>query len=121
MGRDSLGRERRLIGWARDRAKKSGVPCTITIDDIEIPKECPVLGIALFSGDGVSCDNSPTIDRIVPEVGYVPGNVIVISNRANRVKSNATWFELTQLVDFYEEHITQHWMKEKPNEGISSL
>lgn len=106
-----LTRQKNLLRWARGRAELNGVSFSLTVDDIEIPEFCPVLGIPLFHGDGVSCDNSPTVDRIVPEVGYVPGNIIIISNRANRVKSNASWLELRKLVEFYEEHITQHWMR----------
>ena len=34
-------------------------------------------------------DNSPTLDRIIPERGYVKGNVVVISALANRIKTNA--------------------------------
>lgn len=55
---------------------------------------CPVLGIPIFSGRGKQIDNSPNLDRIVPEKGYVPGNVRVISAKANRIKSNATAEEL---------------------------
>lgn len=111
MERNTLARERRLLSWSRDRSKRTGVPNTLEIEDIKIPEVCPVLGIPLFYGDGVSCDNSPTIDRIVPEVGYVPGNIIVVSNRANRIKSNASWRELQMLTRFYEKYITERWMK----------
>jgi hypothetical protein len=40
--------------------------------------------------------NSPSLDRIVPEVGYIDGNVRVISDRANRLKSNRTLVQLTE-------------------------
>lgn len=111
MGGDSLIKQKNLLRWARGRAELKGLPFNLEIKDIHIPEFCPVLGIPLFCGEGVSCDNSPTIDRIVPEVGYVSGNIIVISSRANRIKSNATWLELQRLVEFYENHITQHWMR----------
>lgn len=38
--------------------------------------------------------NSPSLDRIVPERGYVAGNLRVISNRANTLKNNATIDEM---------------------------
>ena len=38
--------------------------------------------------------SSPSLDRIIPELGYVPGNVQVISHQANTMKSNATLKEL---------------------------
>ena len=46
-------------------------------------------------------DNSPTLDRIVPELGYVPGNVAVISWKANRLKGNNTDPELFEKVAKY--------------------
>lgn len=47
-------------------------------------------------------DNSPTLDRIIPELGYVKNNIIVISFRANRIKCNATIDELKKITNFYE-------------------
>lgn len=43
-------------------------------------------------------NNSPTIDRINPKLGYIKGNVWVISNKANRFKNDATLEELELLV-----------------------
>lgn len=34
-------------------------------------------------------------------MGYVPGNVVVISHRANCIKYNATMQELCAVVSFY--------------------
>lgn len=39
-------------------------------------------------------EDSPSIDKVIPELGYVRGNVWVISNKANRIKNNATLEEL---------------------------
>ena len=53
-------------------------------------KRCPVLGILYKTGvDKRPIDTSPTLDRIDPKRGYVPGNVVVISLLANRIKSTA--------------------------------
>lgn len=46
-------------------------------------------------------DNSPTLDKIEPALGYVPGNIIVISGRANRLKADATIDELRAIASFY--------------------
>ena len=88
---------------ARRRAQKAEVPFGITKDDITIPTHCPILGIPLVRalGRGGPSDNSPTLDRVRPEEGYVPGNVIVISLRANRIKSDATVQELRDIASFY--------------------
>lgn len=37
---------------------------------------------------------SPSLDRLIPERGYVPGNVAVISWRANTIKSNADYRQI---------------------------
>jgi hypothetical protein len=73
----------------------------LTISDVVIPSRCPVLGIAMRPGAGRLCDTSPTLDRIDNTKGYVPGNVMVISYKANRIKSNATPEELRLVADFY--------------------
>jgi len=82
-----------LLGGARKRAKLFGIPLEIGLSDIVIPERCPVLGIALVRGDRPT-PASPSLDRIDPRRGYVPGNVQVISTRANRMKSDASLAEL---------------------------
>lgn len=89
----------RMVALARHRARQQGVPFLIRPDDVMIPTHCPVLGRRLrFSG---SLDDSPSIDRIIPGLGYVPGNVLVVSTRANRIKSDAGVHELTAIAKFY--------------------
>ena len=72
------------------------------MEDIVIPKKCPVLGIRLRQWRGYPRPSSPSLDRIVPRKGYVPGNVCVISHRANMLKGDATWSELKKLARFME-------------------
>lgn len=79
------------------KAIKKGVHFDITMDDIEVPTVCPLLGIPLSHSKGQQSDSSPTFDRIIPELGYVPGNVLIISDRANRMKSNASLEEIQLL------------------------
>lgn len=91
---------RYLFLHAQARAKKAGIVFTLSRDDIVIPEFCPVLGLKLEWGVGRRASanrNSPSVDRIVPELGYVPGNVRVISNRANHLKNNATAAELMRV------------------------
>ena len=91
----------RLFEGARSRAKAAGVEFTITLDDVRavFPADwvCPVLGIAMRHGQGTSHDASPTLDRINPEWGYTPGNIAVMSYRANRAKGALTAAELEQI------------------------
>lgn len=86
-----------MLGQAKLRARKKGFPFSLQVSDIDIPDACPVLGIALRRGSGRLQDNSPTPDRIDNDKGYVKGNVIVISYKANRMKSNATPDEVRLL------------------------
>lgn len=89
---------------ARARAKAKGLPFSITRNDIDIPDICPALGIPLFTRDGSgTCDNSASLDRIIPSLGYVPGNVIVISMKANAIKHNATASEIIAVGNWLSE------------------
>lgn len=83
-----------MLCAARLRAKRDGVRFAIVKADIVVPEFCPALGIRLSVTKGKPGDGSPTIDRFIPARGYVPGNVAVISHRANRIKNNASLFEL---------------------------
>lgn len=90
-----------LLNTASQRAKKRGVPFSITVDDIKIPDTCPALGFPLVIASGKVAFNSATLDRIVPELGYVPGNVIVVSMLANQIKSSATPEQIMKVAQFY--------------------
>jgi len=84
---------------AKARATEKNVPFNLTEDDIIIPTFCPLLGIELQISSGSTAPNSPSLDRIIPELGYVKGNVMVISHRANTIKNNATLVELQTIVE----------------------
>jgi hypothetical protein len=79
---------------ARSRARRRGLPFTITLDDIVVTSHCPLLGVEMKPGLATASPLSPALDRIVPHLGYVPGNVVVVSHRANFIKNNATVDEL---------------------------
>ena len=90
---------------ARARARHAGVPFELSEEDFEIPPVCPVLGMVLKPGRGRRgpTEASPTLDRITPSRGYVRGNIVVVSWRANRLKSDATMLELETIVRWYRE------------------
>lgn len=75
---------------AKRRALKHGLDFSIEVDDISIPTQCPVLG-TLFEPLTMY---SASLDRIDSSGGYVPGNVQVISRKANAMKNDATAEEL---------------------------
>lgn len=87
-----------LLHGAKSRAKKAGFPFSITREDVPLPTHCPVLGIEIQYGGGKGFNpSSPSIDKIIPALGYVPGNVRVISYRANELKKDATPEELMKV------------------------
>ena len=102
MARKTRGTpESRMRGRVKYRAKKLGIPYSLKHGDVAIPDVCPVLGIKLVVNRGGRKGyhpDSPSLDRIVPELGYVPGNVRVISARANLLKNDATVSELEAVL-----------------------
>lgn len=92
-----------ILCGIKARAKRHNIPFDLAHEDIVVPSCCPVLGIPLRIGDGFAADNSPSVDRIIPAVGYVRGNIRIISHKANTIRSNATLEELKMLVKFLEE------------------
>ena len=100
--------ERYLVKHARCRAAKLGVEFNLTEADIKVPSVCPVFGTPLVWGvgrRGAQNHNSPSLDRLDPSRGYVKGNVRVISNRANRLKNDATAAELRAIADYIDREL----------------
>lgn len=93
-----------IVRRARVRARRKGLPCNISRQDIAIPATCPVLGIPIFKAKGVTHPGSPSLDRINNDLGYVRGNVRVISYRANSLKSNATIAEMELVLKDLHAH-----------------
>jgi hypothetical protein len=93
---------RLLLVNARDRAKRFEVPFSVVEEDIQIPEVCPVLGIPVLRGSSGRSDSSPSLDRIVPLLGYALGNIAVISDRANRLKSDGTAEEHQKIADWMD-------------------
>jgi hypothetical protein len=78
---------------ARCRARKRGLRFELAEASITVPSVCPVLGIPIRPG-GPRSPSSPSLDRIRPARGYIPENVRVISDRANRLKGDRTRLQL---------------------------
>jgi len=99
-------RRRRLFNSIKHRAKKRNIPFNITLDDIIIPEKCPVLGTPLrfteLNQAMTHRENTPSVDRIVPSLGYTKGNITVISHKANRIKADASIDEVRKLLQWME-------------------
>lgn len=90
---------KRMLYSAKKRAKEKNLPFNIEESDINIPEYCPYLGIKLtfHSPRGQSRQHGASLDRIFPDLGYVKGNVEVISHLANTMKNDAS---ITELQNF---------------------
>lgn len=95
-------RESFLLHQTKYRAKKVGLPFNLTVEDIVIPERCPMLGLELEWASGKRTDSSPSLDRRTPALGYIKGNVQVISWRANRIKNDATPEELMKIAKYMQ-------------------
>ena len=99
---------RRKISSSRSTAKKraelKGLDFNLTTDYLFkiFPKDhrCPVFKTKMeWLGDKLS---SPSIDRIIPDLGYVEGNVAYISGYANTLKLHRTPDVLRKIATYVE-------------------
>ena len=86
---------------AKRRASDLNLPFDITYKDIVIPEVCPILNIQLSNTDR---ETTPSLDRIIPSLGYTKNNIQVISMRANRLKNDGTLAEFQAIVSYLESH-----------------
>lgn len=84
------------------RAKK--YEFSIKFEDLEWPSHCPILGIPLEYENAfdVRTEGSVSFDRIDSSKGYIPGNVRIISWRANRIKNDGTSEEHRKIADYMD-------------------
>ena len=75
---------------------------SILINDIQWPTHCPILGIELDYFADHRVENSVSFDRLDPTKGYIPGNVIITSWRANRIKNDGTAEEHRRIACFID-------------------
>ena len=89
----------------KKRAKANNVPLKIDkeylLEIFPTNKICPVFGIKMSFG-GNDRRNSPSVDRLIPELGYVPKNVVWVSQEANQLKSDRTSSELRAIANWIE-------------------
>lgn len=92
---DKMSREKQMLHTSYCNAKRRGIIHTIKVGDLKFPTHCKYLGIKLdYSRSGKRDRYGPSLDRIDSSLGYIPGNVQIISDLANSMKQNATVQEL---------------------------
>jgi hypothetical protein len=77
---------------ARSRASSLKVPCDIDEDYLESiwTDTCPVLGIPISISTPRGEPGAAELDRFDPFKGYVKGNVVFLSRKANNLKNQLT-------------------------------
>ena len=92
---------------AKKRAQKDNVPFDITTTYLQTiaGDECPIFRTPFVWGQsklghGKSLENGPQLDKIIPELGYVAGNVAFISHKANRIKGEGSMVEHYAIADW---------------------
>ena len=99
-------KEKWMCNTSKVRAKQKNLPFNLSTEYLkEIWPEdnkCPALGITMKKGDFCVTDHSPTLDRIIPKLGYIKGNVQVVSALANRIMSDATVNQVMAVAKHYE-------------------
>ena len=113
---DKLGHAKKIFTGRKKYSKANSIPFEISFEDVsDLPEKCPVLGISLTwgirKGQAGNKNDSPSMDRFDPELGYVKGNVFWISGLANRIKSNFSTEQLTA---------TANWMQKIESNQVSS-
>jgi hypothetical protein len=102
------GHLKRNLSVIKIRAKNQNLPFDLDFNYLLsiAPDVCPVFGFPLGwgignkNGYGGGRFDSPSLDKIVPELGYVKGNVMWVSQRANSMKHDATKEQLIQFANW---------------------
>jgi hypothetical protein len=100
-----IGHIKNTLSGIKSKAKSNNISFNLTLEHLIsiAPDFCPVFNIPLGwceRNGGVSKHNSPSLDKIIPELGYTIGNVQWLSKRANGMKQDATPTQLKQFAEW---------------------
>lgn len=107
----------KLLANAKRRAKDKKLNFDLDLNYLEsiASDECPIFKTKFIWGryNGRSkFSQTPSLDRIIPELGYIKHNVVFISHRANVIKNDATERELYDVAD---------WLHERTKEVLNAI
>ena len=105
----------RFLSSAKQRSIKQNVSFDLTLDYLEsiTTDECPVFKTPFVWGQSNGKHPyRPSLDKVVPELGYVRGNVVFISLKANTIKQDITEKELYAVAD---------WLHDKRKEVLENV
>jgi len=107
---DKLDKEKMFLGYLKFKfnqllnQKKTKFGSSLSVHDLTFPSHCPILGIEIDYFNDVIGDNSPSLDRVDPDGGYVAENVVIVSMKANRIKQNGTLDEILKIAEYIKQH-----------------
>ena len=100
-----LNVEKCMLSKSKKRAKEQNLLYNLDEDYIKsifpLDNCCPVFGIKFIYADKMK---TASLDKIIPELGYVKGNVQILSKKANTIKSNYTIQELIEVIDCFRSY-----------------
>lgn len=89
----------------RARAKADGIPCDVSPDTLRA-QWLAQDGKCFWTGEALTFDIAadrhplkPSVDRLVPSLGYVPGNMVWASNFANRARNDCPADEFAVVME----------------------
>jgi len=112
----------RFLSKTKERAAAQNLPHDIDLEYLEsiAGLHCPVFGTPFVWGQGNGKHPyRPSVDRIIPELGYVKGNVVFISLKANTIKQDVTEKELYAVADWLHEARKKVNVNERPAAPLS--
>ena len=96
-----------LLDSARSRAKAKELPFDLTMEWLEVMiiSHCPITlqpidWLKEQVVNGTASPNSPSIDRIIPKLGYAQSNCAIISHRGNTIKNSGTIDEHCRTIQY---------------------
>ncbi len=92
--------QRAYYSRKKENSKRGKWEFSIAFNDVIWNTHCPILGIEINWFADFRQENSPSLDRINPKEGYIPGNVVLISWRANRIKNDGSAAEHLKIAEF---------------------
>jgi len=101
-----LNKLKYLITNVKSRAAKNGLDFDLDHTKMFIPTHCKYLGMELtYTHKQGRKPSTISIDRIDPTKGYTMDNVQIISDKANRMKQNAS---MSELITFAKNILKEH-------------
>jgi len=92
-----------ILTTIKGRCKRDGIVFDLSEEDFKsLPTHCPVFNTPLERNLGKRkwSRYALSVDKIQPNLGYVTGNVQILSRLANNMKSDATPEELLLFADW---------------------